>query len=98
VKDNKEYLGNIPFVEMIFSKLMNYSTDMCWNGQGTMVKKNNQELLLTSEVRVSRKKNGTHAITLWILFTKSIQCSVVEGNVNTNFVKIQLVGLGKILT
>jgi hypothetical protein len=29
VKDNKEYLGNIPFVEMIFSKLMNYSTDMC---------------------------------------------------------------------
>jgi hypothetical protein len=38
VKNNSEYLGIlIPFVEMNFSKLINYSTDMCWNGQGTMV-------------------------------------------------------------
>jgi hypothetical protein len=28
---------NISFVEIIFSKLINYSTNMCWNGQGIMV-------------------------------------------------------------
>jgi len=28
---------NISFVEMKVSKLINYLTDMCWNGQGTMV-------------------------------------------------------------
>jgi hypothetical protein len=37
VKDNIEYFKNIPLVEMIFSKLFNYSMDKCWNGQGTTV-------------------------------------------------------------
>jgi hypothetical protein len=37
VKENNEYLGNISFVEMDIPKLINYSTDMCWNGQGTTV-------------------------------------------------------------
>ncbi len=35
VKDNSEYLGIFYFVEMNFSKLINYSMNMCWNGQGT---------------------------------------------------------------
>jgi hypothetical protein len=26
---------NISFLKMNFSKLINYSTDVCWNGQGT---------------------------------------------------------------
>jgi len=34
VKNNSEYFRSIPFVEMNVSKLINYSTDMCWNGQG----------------------------------------------------------------
>jgi hypothetical protein len=28
---------HISFVEMNFSKLINYSMDMCWNGQGTTI-------------------------------------------------------------
>ncbi len=30
---------NIPCVEMKYSKLINYSTDICWNGQGIIVSK-----------------------------------------------------------
>jgi hypothetical protein len=37
VRHISEYLGIFLFVEMNFSKLINYSTDMCWNGQGTRV-------------------------------------------------------------
>jgi hypothetical protein len=37
VKDNSEYLGIFPFVQMKISKLINYSTIMCGNGQGIMV-------------------------------------------------------------
>ncbi len=39
LKDNSEYLGNVPFVEMNLSKLIDYSmdVDMCWNGQGTTI-------------------------------------------------------------
>ncbi len=35
-KENGEYLKNIPLVEMNVSKLINYLTDMCWNGHGTL--------------------------------------------------------------
>ncbi len=34
---NEWILGIFSFVEMKISKLINYSTDMCWNGQGTTV-------------------------------------------------------------
>jgi hypothetical protein len=30
-------LRNIPFVEINIWKLINYSIDMCWNGQGIMI-------------------------------------------------------------
>jgi hypothetical protein len=32
-----EYLGNISFVKIESSKLINYATHMCWSDQGTMV-------------------------------------------------------------
>jgi len=37
VKDNSEYLGIFHLLKGFFSKLINYSTDMCWNGQGTTI-------------------------------------------------------------
>jgi hypothetical protein len=37
VKENSEYLGIFHLLEMNVSKLINYWTDMCWNGQGTAV-------------------------------------------------------------
>jgi hypothetical protein len=37
VNDNSEYFRNIPYVEMNSSKLIKYSTDVCWNGQGTIM-------------------------------------------------------------
>jgi hypothetical protein len=30
-------IKNIPFVEMKISNWINYLTNMCWNGQGTMI-------------------------------------------------------------
>jgi hypothetical protein len=39
VKNNNEYLGIFHFVEMIFSKSINYWKNICWNGQGNMVTK-----------------------------------------------------------
>jgi hypothetical protein len=41
---------NIPFVEMKISKLINYLTDMCWNGQGTMVSTFANYIYVWSEV------------------------------------------------
>ncbi len=38
VKENSGFKKNIPFVEMNVSKLISYSTCMCWNGQGTTIK------------------------------------------------------------
>jgi hypothetical protein len=40
LKENKESDGvfvNISFVEMESSKLINYSTNMCWSDEGTML-------------------------------------------------------------
>ncbi len=37
MKDNNEYLGKFHWFEMKISKLINYSTNMFWNDQGTMV-------------------------------------------------------------
>jgi len=40
LKGNKNYneiFGNISFVEMESSKLINYSTNMWWSGQGALV-------------------------------------------------------------
>ncbi len=37
VKDNSEYLGIFHLLKWIFSRLINYLMDMCWNGQGTTV-------------------------------------------------------------
>jgi hypothetical protein len=37
VKDNSENLRIFHLLKLIFSKLISYSTDICWNGQGTMV-------------------------------------------------------------
>jgi hypothetical protein len=34
VKENSEYLGIFYFLEMKFENLINYSMNMCWNGQG----------------------------------------------------------------
>ncbi len=36
LKEYSEHLEIFPFFEMDFSKSINYSTDMCSNGQGTM--------------------------------------------------------------
>jgi hypothetical protein len=35
MKENNGYLRIFQFVEMNVSKLINYLTDICWNGQGT---------------------------------------------------------------
>jgi hypothetical protein len=45
LKENSGYLRIFSFVEMNVSKLINYSTDMCWNGQGTMVWRAVEKLL-----------------------------------------------------
>jgi len=37
VKEKSWYLRIFHFVEMNVSKLINYSTNMCWNGQGSTV-------------------------------------------------------------
>jgi hypothetical protein len=37
MKDNNEYLGIFYLLKWFFSKLINYSTNMCWNGQGITV-------------------------------------------------------------
>jgi hypothetical protein len=37
VKENSAYLGIFHLLRWIFSKLVNYLMNMCWNGQGTMV-------------------------------------------------------------
>ncbi len=50
VKENSEYLG----IEMKISKLINYSKDMCWNGQGTTVITNH----LNPSLWVANQKQG----------------------------------------
>jgi hypothetical protein len=35
VKENSEYLGIFHLLKWKFQKLINYSMEMCWSGQGT---------------------------------------------------------------
>jgi hypothetical protein len=89
VKDNSEYLRKFSFVEMKISKLINYSTDMCWNGQATTVLTNQTKGHFTQEwnpafqlvesfklvLRLLEKGLGLGQIKLWF----SLHGIILEG-------------------